>query len=306
MPLRGSPMGREHISTLLERGIRKVFMDAYELVDGQYQQIYNISGSVKRQERDVLTAGLGTFQLKTEGNAPYFDAGQEAFSKQYVHNTFALGTEITEEGREDDLYDYYESIGRELGKAAAYTRQVEAMDLFNNLSATVYTADSSNYTLLSTTHFRADGGTWSNRFTNATDFSPEALEAALTLFRTEQKDQRGRKLTIRPRVLLVGPSDAWAAWRATESINRPGGNDNDPNVIRTKANLEVFVCDFLSDDGRWFLLAPKEQTGLVYFDRAATEMRRRDDSRTGNLLMIGRYRESHGASHTMGVFGTPP
>lgn len=302
--LRGSPMTREHITSLLERGIRKVFMDAYDLVDNQYEQLYNDGNSVKRTETDVVTAGLGTFQLKTEGNAPYFDAGQQAWTKTYTHNTYALGTEITEEGIEDDLYDYYMSIGRELGKAAAYTRQVEAMDLFNNLSATVYTADGSNYTLLSETHFRADGGTWANTFDSATDFSPEALEAALTLFRTEQKDQRGRKLTVRPSVLLVGPTDAWAAWRCTESINRPGGNDNDPNVLRTKANLTVMVSDFLSDDGRWFLLAPKQHTALVYFDRVGTEMRRRDDSRTGNLLMISRYRESHGTTHVTGIFGS--
>lgn len=305
MALIGSPMTRAHIPDLLERGIRKVFIDAYDLVDAQYEQLYNITGSSKRQERDVITAGLGTFQLKTEGNAPYFDAGQEAWLKQYVHNTFALGTEITEEGMEDDLYDYYLSIGRELGKAAAHTRQVEAMDLFNNLSATVYTADSTNYTLLSTSHFRVDGGTWSNRFTNSTDLSIESLEAALTLWRTDQKDQRGRKITTRPKILLVGPSDQFMAWRITDAQNRPGGNDNDPNVVKTKANLEVFVSDFLSDDGRWFLLAPKEETGLTYFDRAPTEMRRRDDSRTGNLLMIGRYRESHGASHVWGVFGSP-
>ena len=78
------------------------------------------------------------------------------------------------------------------------------------------------------------------------------------------------------------------------------------DVIRTKSNLTVFVNDFLSDDGRWFLLAPKKNTGLFYFNRKKTEMRRRDDQRTGNMLMIGRYRESHGASHPMGIFGTPP
>lgn len=306
MPIISSPMTRANIPSLLERGIRKVYMDAYDLVDNEYEQIYNVTNSVKRQERDVITAGLGTFQLKTEGNAPFFDAGQEAWVKQYVHNTFALGTEITEEGMEDDLYDYYLSIGRELGKAAAYTRQVEAMDLFNNLGATLYTADGTAYTLLSTAHFRVDGGTWANRFTTPTDLQIESLEAALTLWRTEQKDQRGRKLAVRPAVLLVGPSDQWVAWRLTESDLRPGGSDNDVNVIKTKVGLKVMVSNFLADDGRWFLLAPKEQTGLVYFDRAPTEMRRRDDPRTGNLLMIGRYRESHGASHPWGIFGSPP
>src|SRR5438132_5553111 len=109
-------MTRAHITDLLERGIRKVYIDAYELFDNQFEQIYPTTGSVKRQETDVITAGLGTFQLKTEGNQPFFDNGQEAWKKQFVHNTFALGTEITEEGMEDDLYDYYLSIGRELGK----------------------------------------------------------------------------------------------------------------------------------------------------------------------------------------------
>jgi len=101
MALIGSPMTRAHIPDLLERGIRKVFIDAYELVDNQFEQLYPMSGSVKRQETDVITGGLGTFQLKSEGNAPFFDNGQEAWKKQFVHNTWALGTEITEEGMED-------------------------------------------------------------------------------------------------------------------------------------------------------------------------------------------------------------
>lgn len=231
---------------------------------------------------------MGTFQLKTEGNQPFFDNGQEAWKKQFVHNTFALGTEITEEGMEDDLYDYYLSIGRELGKAAAYTRQVEAMDLFNNLNATVYTAGGTAFTLLSTTHFRVDGGSWSNRPTNPVDLSIESLEAALTQFRVGQLDQRGRKQTIRPTVLMVGPTDEWIAERIVSTPQRPGGNDNDINAVKERRQLQVFVADFMTDDSRWFLLAPKEQTGLVYFDRAPTEMRRRDDPRSGNLLMIGR------------------
>ena len=39
--------------------------------------------------------------------------------------------------------------------------------------------------------------------------------------------------------------------------------------------------------------------------RVRQEMERRDDSRTGNMLMVARYRESHGASHTGGIMGSP-
>lgn len=304
MALIGSPMTRAHIPDLLELGIRQVFVDEYELIDNQLEEIYPVVESRKKTESDVVTAGLGTFQLKSEGNQPTFDNGQEAWKKSYTHNTFALGVEITEEGMEDDLYDFYMSMGRELGKAGAYTQQVDAFDLFNNLSATVYTAGGTNYTLLSTTHFRVDGGTWANKPAISTDLSIESLETFLTNWRTNMVDQRGRKLTIRPEVLMVGPSDEWVAHRLLMTEQRPFSADNDVNAVRERRSLRPFVADFMTDDSRWFLLANKMATGLRYNLRAKREMRRRDDPRTGNLLMIGRYRESHGASHVYGLYGS--
>lgn len=305
MALRGYPNSREHIESLMERGVRQVMFDEYDLFDDQYEELYKVTGSSKRQEKDVIMAGIGTFQRKTEGQSPTFDAGQEAWYKQFVHNTWALGLEITEEGLEDDLYDYYTAMGGELGKAAGYTEQVEAFDLFNDLSAPVYTADGVDYTLLSTAHYRVDGGTWSNRLANAADLSIESLELALTQWRTGMVDQRGRKVSIRPEILLVGPSDEWMAHRILETERRPGGNDNDRNVVKDRRRLKIVVADFMTDDGRWFILGAKGKTGLRYNRRKALEVRRRDDPRTGNLLMVGRYRESHGASHCWGVFGSP-
>src|SRR5437868_4190091 len=118
-------------------------------------------------------------------------------------------------------------------------------------------------------------------------------------------DQRGRKVTIRPEVLMVGPSDEWVAHRLLESDKRPFGGDNDVNAVKERRRLRIFVADFMTDDSRWFLLANKRFTGLRYNLRAKREMRRRDDPRTGNLLLVGRYRESHGASHPYGIYGSP-
>lgn len=305
MPLAGSPMTRDHIPDLLELGIRQVFIDEYELVDNQYEEIYNVVESRKKTETDAMTAGLGGYFQKTEGLAPTFDNGQQAWTKAYTHSTWALGIEITEEGMEDDLYDFYMSMGSELAKAGAYTQQVEAFDLFNSLSATVYTAGGSNFTLLSTAHFRVDGGTWSNRPTVATDLSVESLETFLSNWRTNMVDQRGRKLTIRPEIMMVGIADEWIGHRILMTDQRPFTADNDVNAVKQRRSLRMMVADFMTDDSRWFLLANKRFTGLRYNLRAKREMRRRDDPRTGNLLMIGRYRESHGASHVYGVYGTP-
>jgi phage major head subunit gpT-like protein len=289
MALAGSPMTRDHISLLMELGVRQVFLDEYELVDNDLEMIYNIVDSRKRQETDVVTAGLSVYQIKPEGDAPDFDNGQQAWSVVYTHKTWGLGIEITEEAIEDDLYDYYTSMGRELGKAGAYTQQVQAFDLFNNLNATVYTAGGTGYGLLSTTHFRVDGQTWSNRPTVSTDLSLESLETFLINWRTGMVDQRGRKITVQPETLMVGPSDEFVAHRLLESDKRPFSADNDVNAVKERRRLKVFVADFMTDDTRWFLLANKRRTGLRYNLRAKREMRRRDDPRTGNMLLVGRY-----------------
>lgn len=91
-------MNRGGIPSLLERGIRKVFFEAYALMDRQYEAIYNVVGSQKRQETDVITASLGLYRKKTEGNSPDFDVAQEVWKKVYTHSTWALGLEITQEG----------------------------------------------------------------------------------------------------------------------------------------------------------------------------------------------------------------
>lgn len=242
------------------------------------EEIYNVVESRKKTETDAMTGGLGTYRQKTEGDSPTFDNGQLAWTKAYTHNTWALGVEITEEGMEDDLYDFYLSMGAELGKAGAYTQQVEAFDLFNDLSAVVYTAGGSNYTLLSTTHFRIDGGTWSNRPTNPTDLSIESFETFLSNWRTQMVDQRGRKTTVKPMKLMCGITDEFVAHRILNTELRPFSADNDVNAARARRGIEEFVADFMTDDTRWFLLGDRKQTGLRYNLRARREMRRRDET----------------------------
>lgn len=305
MPLNPGPMSRDTLGPyLLEQGVREVFLNEYNLTPQTFQEIYNIKPSRKYKETDVVTAGLSLFEQKVEGNPPLMDNGGVSYAKVFIHGTWALGFEVTEEGMEDDLYGWYKRLGGELARAARYTQDVEAYDLFNNLSDTVYSAGGSNYTLLSTAHYRIDGGTWGNRPTTAVDLSQESLEAAVQAWTTTMLDQRGRKLDIEPAVLMVGPSDRFLAQRLINSIQRPFSADNDINPLKG-IGLRIHVAPHLTDDGRWFLLAPKEQTGLVWFKRVATQMKRYPDPATGNERFVSRYRESHGTPHPTGIYGSP-
>lgn len=298
-------MTTSNVPDFLERGLRHVYFNEVKEAVKQFPQIYRIDGSVKGQETEGVMAGLGTFFLKAQGAPPQQDSGAEAWKKVYTHSTYALQTRITLEAMEDELYGVFPEFGRELARAAVYTQEVNAMDLFNNAgTATVYTAGGSNFTLLSTAQFRADGGTWSNQLASNADLTIESLEALLNQWSSGMLDQRGRKLAIQPTRLVVGTDDRFNALRIVNAIQRPFTADNDPNTIRA-LNLEVLVMTHMTNDGRWFLLAPKEETAILWFNRRPISLQRESDGlATGNLVITGSYRESHGATHVTGIAGS--
>ena len=295
---------------VLERGLHKLFFLTYDNLGNQFETIFNVEGSDKQTETDQVMSGFGLFGTKAEGAPLTFDGAQSAWNKVYTHDEYQNGFAVTEVAMEDELYGFIKRLPVSLARAAAYTREVRAMDLFNSLASTVYTAGGSNYVLLRTgastsnTHFRVDGGLFGNSPASPVDLDIAALEAALAQWRTGMVDQRGFKSDVQPEILLVGPTDEMIAHRTINSMLQPGTNDNDVNAVRVRRNLRVMVSDFMTDDGRWFLLAPKARTGMQYFNRVPVSFRKFDDNLTGNMNHTCRYRVSSGATHVTGIFGS--
>jgi len=303
----GAPNTRAHMSSLLLEGMRSVFGLEWERHDeGFVEEIFNVdTKSKKNKETDVVMAGLGMLLPKAEGDNFTYDAMQEAWSATAIHATWALGVEWTEEAFEDNLYL---SIGkrsaRELARVAQYTRTVQAFSYFNDLTETIYSVGGTDYQVLETAHFRVDGGTWSNRPTNATSLSNTAYEAALMAWTTGMVDQRGLKLEFRPEVLMVGPSNESLGWRILNSQQRQGSADNDANFARTR-KVRLFVNPHLTDDGRWFLLANKKKTRHTFFDRVSAGVRDAENAANGNMRKVVRSRFSKMCAHPVGTYGSP-
>ena len=311
MPLIGAPTSRAHIPAALEANLRKGFVETYRLVSDKlrYRKLYTVMGSDQKIERFAVYAGYGTFESTTEGAAPTYDSGQEAWTKALTANQFMLGAEVTMVAMEDDLHGIIHQTLRGQGQAlmevARYTMERDAMDLFNSYltSGTAYTAGGSNYSLLSTTHFRADGGTWSNKPAGSMDFSIEGLEYGITHWIANQKNQRGQLLSDMPSTLLVGANDAMLAQRVVKSMKFPGSADNDPNPAGDLIN-EIIVHPLLTNDGRWLLLAPKDVRRMPYIERIKPNVKRWADGENGNLRWVARYREDHGVVDPVGTWGS--
>lgn len=308
MPLSGGPITRAHIPSELEEGLNKVIFRRYALRNKQYEKLYNMEPSKKRQETQAVMAGAGTFQPKAEGNPPYIDSMEEAYSKQFIHDAWALAMIVTHEARQDDLYGPLARMADELGDSAGYTQSVDALDFLNDPTGlTLYTAEGTNYPLLSLTHFLKTGASWANRFAVATTLDIVSLESGLNSYRTNMVDQRGRKVQVNPKYLAVGVDNQMVATRLLGSQFRPGGDMNDVNAARELyPDLEPLVLDHLAQTGGWFLWAAPADHEFVWWNREGfnTKMETPGDG-SRNLLHGAYYRNSHGSATPTGVYGSP-
>jgi hypothetical protein len=305
--LLSGPNTRDHFPSLLEEGIREIYDQRYPLYDtGFVEEIFNVSGSQKAAETDAVRAQLGLLFPKSEGGVPIIDSMQEVYKKTVTHVTFALYVEFTEEAIEDNLYvNLVGEVGDALAQAAAYTRTILAYDFFNDLTQTVYSVGGTNFPLLSETHFRLDGGVWSNRPNIPTGFSQAALEERLQAWTVNMINQRGLKMGTRPAVLMVGAQDEFQADVVLNTPQRAETADNDLNPVRRRRKLRLFMNPHLNTDGRWFLVGPKNMVALTQFDRVAAGVNNVAPGLNGNLRYRCRARWSHHSTHVYNISGSP-
>lgn len=306
MPLSTGPVSRAQIPNLLEPGIRKLIFDRWKLYVDEYQWMYEMDGSEKAQEHEVVASGMSTFGVISEGDEVTFDSMQEAYKKTYTHDCFGKGIKVTRRARRDDLYGLVRRTANELGRTAKYTKNVRAMSVLTDMTTTtIYTLNGVNRPLVSLTHQRVDGGTWPNRFTNPAAPSVESVELALIMFEKEMVDHRGRPQGIMPKYIWCGPSHRFIMRRLLETQLRPFGNNNDINVLRDY-NLELKVLHHINDDGRWGIMGMPGETGLRYFNRETFTIETDREPTTRNDIYMAFYEESHGATHPLGFWGNPP
>src|SRR6476646_3222904 len=308
MPLLGNPHQRAHFVDLLERGIAQVYFNELEIADsGILEQLYNMKTSEKAVEHDVVVAGLNVALPMSEGSDPQFDNMQEAWKVDYTALASGIATEFTHESIEDNLYlTLGKEMAQELARTMSYTRTIGGMDLFNDSTKVIYTYAAVTHTLLDTAHPLVSGGTWGNKRTQKVLLSQEALEDAIQAWSNQLVDLRGRKYVVQPALLVHGPQDRFLVQRLLNTPTaqgRPQSADNDINPL-AKLNITPFCNPHQTDDGRWFLFAPKRNLRLKYWDREKPMMKRVDSTTNWNVKMMSYMRNSHGASSPEGIWGS--
>lgn len=272
-------------------GLAAILGQEYKKYPELWREVFEVASSQKAYEEEVMTSNFGTAVTKGEGDGIQFDSAREVYTSRYLHETIALGFEITEEAQEDNLYgSLMQRYTRALGRSMKETKEIKGHSILNNGFDSAFSGGD-GVELFSTAHPLSGGGTFSN-FLSGQQLSETTLENALIAI-SNFEDERGLKVYARGTKLIVPTALQFVAARILNSPYRTQTGDNDINVINKMSLVPQGACvsPYLTDPDAWFLKTDIPD-GLKHYVRVAVKMKSLPESDSGNMRFRARERYS--------------
>ena len=298
-------INRAQLVKELEPGLNALFGLEYDRYENEHAEIFDTENSDRAFEEEVMLAGFAQAPVKGEGASVSYDTAQETFTSRYTHETVALAFSLTEEAIEDNLYDSLSSrYTRALARSMANTKQVKAANVLNNGFNSSFPGGDGKE-LFATDHPTLTGGDQSNEPTTAADLNETSLENALIDI-SQFKDERGIKINVQARKLIVPPQLQFVAERILQSPGRVSTSDNDINAMKNMGMFpEGYVVNHYLTDTDAFFIKTDAPNGMKHFVRSPMSTGMEGDFETGNVRYKARERYSFGFSDWRGMYASP-
>jgi len=293
---------RANGTALLEPGVRKVVNTTLDLAKRSmyYSSIFNMQSSTQRNEVDRTFSGLGAMVEKAEGEDVTFDSPIQGYEKTYTHTTYALGTRVTMEMLDDDLYRHILKVAKSLPESAVQAVETVCADVFNN-GFTVTTGNADGKELFATDHPLLEGGTEQNELTTAADLSQTSLQTAIQDI-IDTTNDRGMPNGLIAKRLIVPTANQWTARQLLNSAQTPENANNSVNPLRDE-NLQLTTWPYLTDTDSFFIICQSHE--LNFFWRMQPKLESETDFDSGDSKFKLTERFSVGHSDWRGAYGSP-
>jgi hypothetical protein len=298
-----SAINTGNIAKLLWPGLNAVWGTDYSEHPMEFRDLFDTETSDMAYEEDVLMPGFGLAPVKNEGSGVQYDSTSQGYTSRYTHVAYGLGFIVTREAIDDNKYEKKALTGtRNLAFSFRQTKENVAANVYNRAFNSSYTGGDGKE-LLATDH-PTQAGTFSNELATAADLSETALEDLCIQIMNAVND-RGLKVSLMPRSLIVPTASAFEATRILKST---GQNDTANNAINALRAMGMFpegakVNHYLTDTDAFFVRT-NATNGLKHFQRTAAEFAQDNDFDTSNLKYKGYERYSFGWTDPRAVFGS--
>jgi hypothetical protein len=298
-------INRAQLVKELEPGLNALFGLEYNRYENEHEEIFDTETSERAFEEEVMLSGFGEAPVKGEGSSVSYDYAQETFTARYSHETIALAFSLTEEAIEDNLYDTLSSrYTRALARSMSQTKQIKAANVLNNGFNSSFPGGDGKE-LFATDHPTLTAGDQANEPTTAADLNETSLENAMIDI-SQFKDERGLKVNVQARKLIVPPQLQFVADRLLNTQLRVATSDNDINALKNMGMLpDGYVVNHFLTDTDAFFIKTDSPNGMKHFVRSPIKTGMEGDFETGNVRYKARERYSFGFSDWRGMYGSP-
>lgn len=300
------PITSNSFAKALYPGVNAWYGKAYNEYSPEWVRLFETNQSNRAYEEDVGVTSFGLAQKKPEGQAISYDDESQAFLTRYAHVVYALGFIVTREAFEDDLYDV---VGQRRAQGLAFsmrqTKEIVGANVYNRAFNSSFTGGD-GVSLLNSAHPNFAGGSQSNILAVAADLSEASLEQACIDIAKWTND-RGLKISLMPRSLIVPVDLMFEAERILKTPYRVGTANNDINALDHMGKFPggIVVNHYLTDTDAWFIRTNLSNDGLKHFQRRKMEFAIDNDFDTENAKFKASERYSFGWTDWRALYGSP-
>jgi len=292
------------IAKLLMPGLNAIWGSDYTDYAKEYTDLFATETSDKAYEEDQLVYGLGLAPVKTQGAATVYDSMAQGITSRYTHVAYSLGFVVTREAIKDNQYEKAAINGtKKLARSFRQTKENVAANIYNRAFNSSYTYGDGS--ALCVTSHSTLAGSQSNTLATAADMTEASLEDMCVQI-MNAVDERGLRIQLMPKKLIVPTA---LAFEATRILKSTGQNDTANNAINALRSMGMFtdgvkVNHYLTDTDAFFIRTDAPN-GMKHFEREAAEFTQDNDFDTSNLKFKGYERYSFGVTDFRGVYGSP-
>lgn len=254
---------------------------------------------------DMFYSGMGTLRQVSDGEAGEYDRLRQLYAARYRIANYRLMISITENMIADGkALALVEKQAKGFGRASIETHNVMCANILNRAFSSSYTgADGKE--LCATDHPTSVGVSNSNELASPTALSEAALEQ-MFIEMGDIVDDRGLKLNVKPKKLIVPRDLIFTATRILSNIDRPATADRDINAL-VKLNMfpgGVVQCDYLTSATAYFVETTEDEDGLKFFERKPLTLSNEPHFSTDSVMFKAHERFGLGWSQPFQIFGT--
>ncbi len=283
-----------------------IVQDQFEKFAPFYEKVFNVREMRTSIAQSTQVSGYRPAAVVGESEEIPMQKRYQGFDKTYLAIKLGILCGQSQELIDDLEFDVMADNARQLTDAVMESIEIAVADIFNSgFSLT----GPDGQPLFSAAHplVAAGAGTDSNLLGTAADLSSTSLKAMISLLRS-QKDMAGKKIHIKPKMLIVPKEEEFNAVEILQSemlVNTNNDSVNAVNSIKSLYGIDIAVNDYLTDGDAFFVAGDKSAHKLMYYWRKRPELDTDYDFRTETALQKITCRYAVGYSDYRGIVGTP-